>query len=219
MRWHVFGASLSTGEDIELMLEAADELSAEIKANSLGIAVERVERACEQANIAPQPQARRLPTLSDEEAIPTINIDKALRTLAHKKSEHTSILRAVLVVLIVIAVVIGLPAYIGYTYTVNSFEDDKPSLFDHALSSPRHAEPMVTMSEFLRIHDGMSYSEVVAVIGHSGTESARSVMDGIPGVMDRHEIVIYGWMNGDGGNMSATFENNKLTMKVQFGLP
>ena len=70
----------------------------------------------------------------------------------------------------------------------------------------------VTRSEYLALDDGMSYADAVAVIGTHGEEEARL------GRSFGMETVSYRWLNWDGSNMSATFQNGRLTMKAQFGL-
>ena len=57
----------------------------------------------------------------------------------------------------------------------------------------------------------MTYDRAVEVIGVPGSEQSRSEIAGITTVM-------YSWMNADGGNMNAMFQNGKLISKAQFGL-
>ncbi len=76
----------------------------------------------------------------------------------------------------------------------------------------------VTRAEYLRVRDGMSYSEVVDIINEYGEELSRSKMPAIPGVMDELVTVMYQWQNRDGSNMNAMFQNDSLMVKAQFGL-
>ena len=80
------------------------------------------------------------------------------------------------------------------------------------------ASPVVTLDEYNRLRSGMSYWETRAVIGDSGTEVSRNHMEGIAGVMESIDTVMYLWANGDGSNMNAMFQNDKLIQKAQFGL-
>ena len=77
---------------------------------------------------------------------------------------------------------------------------------------------VVTFDEYRRLESGMSYRQVVAIIGAEGQEIARSKIDGIPGVMAATETIMYQWVNSDGGNMNAMFQNDRLMQKAQFGL-
>ena len=72
--------------------------------------------------------------------------------------------------------------------------------------------PVVTRSEYERIREGMTYRQVVEIIGANGEEQSRSNLAGITTVM-------YSWMNANGSNMNAIFQNDQLVQKAQFGLP
>ena len=76
----------------------------------------------------------------------------------------------------------------------------------------------VTKAEYLRIEDGMSYSEVVGIINEYGEELSRSKMPGVPGVYGEIVTVMYQWQNRDGSNMNAMFQNDSLMCKAQYGL-
>ncbi|MBL7189162.1 MAG: DUF3862 domain-containing protein [Phycisphaerae bacterium] len=72
--------------------------------------------------------------------------------------------------------------------------------------------PVVTKAEYDQIKDGMSYTQVRRIIGAVGEEQSRSDLGGTTTVM-------YAWMNANGSNMNAMFQNHELIMKAQFGLP
>ena len=80
------------------------------------------------------------------------------------------------------------------------------------------SEPAVTHSEFQRIRTGMTYGQVVEIIGIHGEEMSRTEMPGVPGVMASTVTVMYAWSNPDGSNMNAMFQNDALISKAQFGL-
>ena len=73
----------------------------------------------------------------------------------------------------------------------------------------------ITMAKFKKIKSGMTYEEVVKIIGEEGEETSRVEIPGTP------VTVMYMW-KAKGfmamGNMNATFQGNKLTTKAQFGL-
>jgi hypothetical protein len=73
------------------------------------------------------------------------------------------------------------------------------------------SNPVVTMDKFNKIQSGMSYQQVVNIIGKQGEESSRVDVSG-------YNTVLYMWQNGDGTNMNAMFQNDKLVSKAQFGL-
>ena len=75
-------------------------------------------------------------------------------------------------------------------------------------------DPIVTMSEFNRIREGMSYREVVDIIGHEGEVMSEG------GAEYGHHTVMYSWENPGAlqGNMTAMFQNDRLVNKAQFML-
>lgn len=73
-------------------------------------------------------------------------------------------------------------------------------------------KPVVTMAEFNRIENGMTYEAVTKIIGAAGQLQSQSDIAG-------YSTVMYSWMNSNGSNMNAMFQNNKLVQKAQFGLP
>ena len=88
--------------------------------------------------------------------------------------------------------------------TLRSWEDE-------AASRPA-PEPPITLREFQRIRAGMTYPEVVDVLGELGEEMSRTSIPGIP------TTVMYGWSNPDGSNLNAMFQGGDLIQKAQFGL-
>lgn len=75
-------------------------------------------------------------------------------------------------------------------------------------------DPTITYDEFQQLADGMTYEEVVAIIGGEGSVLSES---GSPG--DQFYTVMYGW-DGEslGANANAMFQGGSLTNKAQFGL-
>lgn len=72
--------------------------------------------------------------------------------------------------------------------------------------------PVVTKAEYDQIREGMTYDQVVRIIGAPGDEQSRTDLAGFTTVM-------YAWMNSNGSNMNAMFQNGELVSKAQFGLP
>ena len=71
---------------------------------------------------------------------------------------------------------------------------------------------IITMAKFTALKDGMSYSEVVGILGKPGEEMSRSSLGGTTTVM-------YMWKgNSFAGNMNAMFQDDEMVMKSQFGL-
>jgi len=85
-------------------------------------------------------------------------------------------------------------------------------------ASPSPSRAVLTMAKYDAIKTGMSYIDVVAIIGFGGEELSRNKINGVPGVMESVETIMYQWVNSGGSNMNAIFQNNRLFQKAQFGL-
>jgi hypothetical protein len=73
-------------------------------------------------------------------------------------------------------------------------------------------ETLVTRSaNYLRISNGMTYPEVVEILGETGEELSRVDLAG-------YTTIMYGWKRWNGANMNAMFQNGRLVQKAQFGL-
>ena len=80
-------------------------------------------------------------------------------------------------------------------------EDTGPAPFDG-----------VTMARYTALPHGISYHDAVAILGADGTELSSNEIGGT-------KTVMYQWPGqGRGANMNATFQNDKLVSKAQFGL-
>lgn len=84
----------------------------------------------------------------------------------------------------------------------------------------RRESAKATLTEFNALTTGMTYAEVVRIIGSEGTVMSSTHTDGIPGIMDPIDTVMYTWegSGGFGANMNAMFQNDKLMSKAQLGL-
>ena len=97
-----------------------------------------------------------------------------------------------------------------------SIADDAPN--NGPSTSGLFGTTVVTKAEYDQLVNGMSYDEVVRIIGEEGEELSRNHIDGVPGVMESVDTVMYMWKNPFGANMNAMFQNDKLMQKAQFGL-
>ena len=72
----------------------------------------------------------------------------------------------------------------------------------------------VTMANFNRLQNGMTYAQVVQILGKEGEELSVMESGGV-------KIVLYKWdadEKDSGATMSAFFKNGKLDSKLQFAL-
>ncbi|MDA2738393.1 DUF3862 domain-containing protein [Bacillus cereus group sp. Bc015] len=71
----------------------------------------------------------------------------------------------------------------------------------------------INKAEFEQIQNGMSYEEVVAIIGNEGELQSESEVG-------NYKTQLYTWKgeSGIGSNANVTFQNGKVQAKAQFGL-
>ena len=73
----------------------------------------------------------------------------------------------------------------------------------------------ITKAEFDQIQNGMTYEQVVQIIGSEGEVMSESGQKG-----DQYYTVMYTWEgeSGFGANANAMFQGGKMVNKAQFGL-
>lgn len=69
----------------------------------------------------------------------------------------------------------------------------------------------INAEKFAAIEQGMSYEEVVDIIGSEGVEQSTSTVGDIT-------TTIYDWDSDSWGNASVTFQNDKVVNKTQIGV-
>lgn len=96
--------------------------------------------------------------------------------------------------------------------TAQPVTEEKPAATEPKQEAPKN-EPTITMDEFKQIQNGMTYEQVVQIIGGEG-ELISTAGDG------QYKIEMYQW-EGEGGfgaNANVTLEGGKVTAKAQLGL-
>lgn len=73
-------------------------------------------------------------------------------------------------------------------------------------------DTIITLSEYNEIEIGMSYDEVVAIVGDGPTRTASAT-----GPYENTGTA-YQWINDDGSSAVITFENDKVVLKAQVDL-
>lgn len=105
---------------------------------------------------------------------------------------------------VIIAIALGL-----YVYQSSNISNTSGALV--LPSSPLAPAPVVTMAEYNRVSNGMTYKSVTEIVGAPGQENARNDIGGTLTVM-------YSWTNSNGSGMNAMFQGGELIQKAQFGL-
>ncbi len=101
---------------------------------------------------------------------------------------------------------------IWYAYNAtdtNPTADPKPT--SSSIPKPKPSDAGLTKANFKKIKTGMSYKEVVEILGEEGDELTKSVAAG-------QSIATYMWSAGTFSNVTLTFRNDKLISKFQMGL-
>lgn len=75
-------------------------------------------------------------------------------------------------------------------------------------------DTIVTKEEFDAVESGMTYEEVVEIIGFEGELNSQADI----GMGSKYITEIYSWSNLFGSNMNVTFQGGKVISKAQFGL-
>lgn len=102
----------------------------------------------------------------------------------------------------------------GKTSTKQSWDD---GIVGSGSATQRNSH-LATMDEFLALKNGMSYAEACKIIGSPGELISSGHVDGVPGVMNNIDTLMYQWKGQGIANMNAMFQNDKLITKAQFGL-
>lgn len=71
--------------------------------------------------------------------------------------------------------------------------------------------PSLTAETYRQVSEGMTYDEVIAIVGPPAEELSSNELGGT-------RTVMYGWKGGILANANMTFQNGKLVSKAQFGL-
>ncbi len=122
--------------------------------------------------------------------------------------------------LLIGGVIVPICFSVSNTYMIGVLESKAQEVEESAAASFRrlHEEnalpsssPLVTLSKFERVGDGMTYDQVAAIIGAPGTLQSSSNLAG-------YKTAMYAWSNENGSSMNAMFQNGRLINKAQFGL-
>jgi len=70
----------------------------------------------------------------------------------------------------------------------------------------------ITLAKYMKLNTGMTYDDVVSILGKNGVELSSTEIAGIKSVTYKWDGVSFA------SNMNATFSNNQLVSKAQFGL-
>lgn len=116
-----------------------------------------------------------------------------------------------IIVLAIIGALAGKPQPANSSTPKNEQPKSEPAPAPKPKEEPK--KPTITLAEFQQIKNGMTYQEVVQIVGGEGTLQSEAG-DG------KYKVEIYSW-DGDGGfgaNANVTFQGGKVSAKSQIGL-
>ncbi|MCK5840592.1 MAG: zinc-ribbon domain-containing protein [Candidatus Sabulitectum sp.] len=136
---------------------------------------------------------------------------KCGKVLKKKKSGCGKIALIVLGVFVLAGIVNGITGSGGSSRSTASGSPSYGGSNSNSSSSTSRNDTEVTYAEYLEIENGMSYSEVVAIVGFEGEEMSRNNIAG-------YESILYSFSNRFGTNMIITIQDGGVTSKSQIGL-
>ncbi|MEH6943185.1 hypothetical protein [Bacillus sp. JJ722] len=110
-----------------------------------------------------------------------------------------------IVIIVIIAVATG---------SEDNTSTTAPKEQKNSSSKPAAKENTLTEEKFVQIKDGMSYEEVVAIVGSEGELLSETGEKGTPYFTQMYSFETDGFLS----NSTMMFQNNKLINKAQFGL-
>ncbi len=127
-----------------------------------------------------------------------------------KKLKHTGLYLCIVILVSGLAIVLGVgaAASIKGGSAVNLVWNN----YKNTIPSEENRENKITLEKFNQIENGMTYEEVVSIIGEEGTLSTESSYG-------NQTMRIYSWYASDGiSNATITFMNGNVKGKSQIGL-
>lgn len=128
--------------------------------------------------------------------------------------ECGNVLGAVVGVIVLIVIVVAIAVGVNVMSSEDiSFSDIVDTISDEV--SDTSSEDKITLKKFNKIKTGMTYEQVVEIIGEEGT--TLSEVD-ITGDEEYHTVTYY-WYAEDGiSNANVTIQGGKVISKAQIGL-
>lgn len=129
-----------------------------------------------------------------------------------KEYKHNSAGIVVLCIFLVM-IIAGISSTSNNSKTSNS--TDNQNYFESVESKINSInENKITLQKFNEIKTGMTYSEVVSIIGEEGTVLSETDIGD-----SRYKTTIYNWYASNGiANANVTIQGGKVVSKAQFGL-
>lgn len=116
------------------------------------------------------------------------------------------------ILLIVAGVALFVVAPIGVWLVHEDLQVSESGVGESTLHRWFAPSPRLTYDQYAQLNAGMTYSQVVQIMGRPGRQVGAGNLVGIV-------TEAYSWQDPDGGNMMVMFQNGRLIQKNQTGLP
>lgn len=128
------------------------------------------------------------------------------QTPAPKKS-HKKLIIIVIVIIVLVALIGSCASGAG-----NKSDNSNSSSSTASQSTQQDKDSTkIDADKFAKIENGMTYDEVVSIIGSEGSEQSTNEIGGV-------KTTMYEWESDGWGVATITFQNGKVTNKTQFGV-
>lgn len=123
------------------------------------------------------------------------------------KKSHKKIIIIVIVIIVLVALIGSCASGAG-----NKSDNSNSSSSTASQSTQQDKDSTkIDAGKFAKIENGMTYDEVVSIIGSEGSEQSTNEIGGI-------KTTMYEWESDGWGVATITFQNGKVTNKTQFGV-
>lgn len=123
------------------------------------------------------------------------------------KKSHKKIIIVVIVIIVLVALIGSCASGAG-----NKSDNSNSSSSTASQSTQQDKDSTkIDADKFAKIENGMTYDEVVSIIGSEGSEQSTNEIGGI-------KTTMYEWESDGWGVATITFQNGKVTNKTQFGV-
>lgn len=123
------------------------------------------------------------------------------------KKSHKKLIITVIVIIVLVALIGSCASGAG-----NKSDNSNSSNNTASQSTQQDKDSTkIDADKFAKIENGMTYDEVVSIIGSEGSEQSTNEIGGI-------KTTMYEWESDGWGVATITFQNGKVTNKTQFGV-
>lgn len=126
------------------------------------------------------------------------------------KKSHKKLIIIVIVIIVLVALIGSCASGAGNKPDSSNGSGNSGSTASQGAQQEKDSTK-IDADKFAKIENGMSYDQVVSIIGSEGTEQSTNEIGGI-------KTTMYEWESDGWGVATITFQNGKVTNKSQIGV-